>query len=151
MRIRSTLLALCVAALAAHAGAQASGTGPWTDLGGGLAGTTGIPTLTGTGDLSPGTPGNLKVIGAARSAPCLIYFSLLAVDVPFKGGTLSAFPPISTFLFVTNPTGGLLLPWGAWTSSLPAGLEMYFQVAVKDAGALKGVAISNLEQGITQP
>jgi hypothetical protein len=149
MRIRSIFLALCAVALAAHAGAQAAG--PWTDLGGGLAGAAGIPTLAGTGDLSPGTPGNLKVIGAAPTAPCLFYFSLLAVDVPFKGGTLSAFPPISTFLFVTNPTGGLLLPWSSWTGSLPAGLELYFQVAVKDSGAIKGVSISNLVLGITQP
>src|SRR5262245_33998302 len=127
MRIRSILLALCIAALAAHGGAQAGGAGPWTDFGGGLPGTTGIPKLVGTGDLSPGTPGSLKIVGAAPSAPCLFYFSLLAVDVPFKGGTLSAFPPISTFLFVTNPSGGLLLPWSGWTGALPPGLEMYFQ------------------------
>jgi hypothetical protein len=149
MRIRLHLVALCLATLAAHAGAQAAD--PWTDLGGGLAGAEGIPVLAGTGALSPGTPGSLKIIGAAHSAPCLFYFSLLEVDVPFKGGTLSAFPPIGTYLFVTNPTGGLLLPWGAWTGALPAGLELYFQVAVKDSGAIKGVSISNLVLGITQP
>jgi hypothetical protein len=152
MLIRLHLAALCVAALAAHAGAQAPGTSvPWTDMGGGLAGAAGIPSLQGTGALSPGTPGSLKIVGAAHSAPCLFYFSLLEVDVPFKGGTLSAFPPIGTYLFVTNPTGGLLLPWGSWTGTLPAGLELYFQVAVADSGALKGVAISNLLLGITQP
>jgi len=166
MRIRSHLAALCVAALAAHAGAQASGVtgdanavqssaagtaGPWIDLGGGLAGATGIPDLVGSGPLSPGTPGSLKLIDGAPSAPCMVYFSLLAVDVPFKGGTLSAFPPIGTFLFVTNPTGGILLPWSAWPGTLPAGLEMYFQIAVADSGAIKGVAITNLLEGITQP
>jgi len=152
MLIRLHLAALCVAALAAHAGAQAPGaTVPWTDMGGVLSGAAGVPVLAGTGALSPGTPGSLKVLGAAHSAPCLFYFSLLEVDVPFKGGTLSAFPPIGTYLFVTNPTGGLLLPWGAWPGALPPGLEMYFQVAVKDTGAPKGVSISNLVLGITQP
>lgn len=149
MRPRWHLVALCLIALAAHAGAQSAP--PWTDMGGGLAGTTGIPLLEGTGDLVAGTPGSIKLSGGAPSAPCMLFFSLLKVDVPFKGGTLSAFPPMATFTFVSNPSGGLLLPWSSWSSVLPPGLELYFQMALKDAGGVNGASISNLLQGITQP
>jgi FG-GAP repeat len=124
---------------------------PWTVLGGGLAGAAGIPNLAGTGTLAPGTPGSLLITDAAPAAPCMLFFSLVSVSVPFKGGTLSAFPPLATFLLVTGPAGGVQLPWLAWPASLPPGLELYFQLAVQDTGALHGAAISNLLQGLTQP
>jgi hypothetical protein len=146
------LHALLLVALAATArpGAPADG-GPWTDLGGGIAGVAGIPVLAGSGTLSPGSPGAMTVSAAAPSAPCLLFFSLLEVDVPFKGGTLSAYPPLATYPLATDPTGDLALSWAAWPPFLPAGVEMFFQLAVADAAAVKGAAVSNLLRGVTQP
>jgi hypothetical protein len=43
---------------------------------------------------------------------------------------------------VTSPTGGVPLVWTAWPSGL-SGLELYFQYAIQDAGAIKGTALSN--------
>lgn len=137
---------LCVGIASASAAAVS---GAWTDKGGGLAGTAGIPQLSGSGDLVPGTPGFIELSSAAPSAPLAIFFSLLEVGVPLKGGTLSAYPPLLVLSFSTDATGTLLLPWSAWPNVLPPGIELYFQVAVGDAAAPKGAAISNLLMGVT--
>ncbi len=124
--------------------------GPWTDLGGGLAGVAGVPRLAGQGDLVPGTPGQLTLDGAASSASCALFLSLIQTGVPFKGGTLSAFPPLATFYLATDAAGALVLPWPAWPSGLPVGLELFFQSAVADPAALAGVSLSNLLRGTVQ-
>jgi len=142
---------LLLAVLLVLAPAESALASQWADLGGGLAGVAGIPGLAGSGTLSPGTPGALQLTATAPSAPCMLFFSLLEVSVPFKGGTLSAFPPIANFLLVTAPGGGLQLPWASWPATLPPGLDMYFQVAVADPAAVQGAAISNLLRGTTQP
>ncbi|MBM3986152.1 MAG: hypothetical protein FJ296_10785 [Planctomycetes bacterium] len=148
-RLLHVLLLVALAA-AARPGALAA-SGPWTDLGGGIAGMAGIPLLTGSGALSPGTPGGMTVSAAAPSAPALLFFSLLEVDVPFKGGTLSAYPPLATYLLATDPAGSVVLPWAGWPPFLPAGVEMFFQLAMADAAAVKGASLTNLLRGITQP
>lgn len=142
---RLPLLLVLLLALAARAPAQA-----WADLGGGLSGSQGIPSIEGFGALSPGTPGSLEITGTPPFAPALMFFSLVSVDVPFKGGTLQAYPPIAEFLITLGPTG-ISQPWTSWTNVLPAGLDMYFQVAVKDVAAIKGVSLTNLLRGTTQP
>jgi hypothetical protein len=141
------LLLACILLLGLPSRAPAQ---TWVDLGGGIAGVQGVPSLQGVGHLSPGTSGELDITQAAPFAPALLFFSLVQVGVPFKGGTLEAYPPIAQFLFAIGPTG-LSLPWTNWPGGLPAGLDMYFQVAVQDAAAAKGVALSNLLRGTTQP
>ncbi len=150
--MRSRLLHfLMLVALAAVARPGPPIAEPWTDLGGGIAGIAGIPVLAGSGALAPGTPGDLTVSAAAPSAPALLFFSLLEVGVPFKGGTLSAYPPLATYTLATDPTGSITLPWAAWPPFLPAGVEIFFQLAAGDAAAVKGVSLSNLLRGVTQP
>jgi len=122
----------------------------WTDFGGGLAGAAGIPQLQGTGLLSRGTPGSLQLSAAAPDSPVLLIVALTHVDVPFKGGTLSAFPPVASVPLVTGAGGDAELPWLAWPA-LPSGLELWLQAAVADAGAPHGVALSNLLRGVVQP
>ncbi|MBM3985930.1 MAG: hypothetical protein FJ296_09620 [Planctomycetes bacterium] len=124
--------------------------GPWADLRGGIAGVAGIPPLLGQGDLVPGTPGQITLSGAAPSAACALFISLTQTGVPFKGGTLSAFPPLATFYLATGPTGALVLPWPAWPAGLPAGLDFFLQAAVADPAAVAGVALSNLLRGTAQ-
>jgi hypothetical protein len=144
------LAAAALAFVVAGAAPASAPSVPWTDLGGGLAGSLGTPSLQGTGALSPGTPGSLEISNTPPFAGALLFFSLVEVDVPFKGGTLQAYPPIAEYFFPLGPTG-LSFPWTSWPSALPAGVEMYFQIAVKDLTAPKGVALSNLLLGITQP
>ncbi len=122
----------------------------WTDLGGGIAGQAGVPVLAGNGPLTPASPGSLVLSGTPPFAPALLFFSFVQVAVPFKGGLLEAFPPIGQFALTTGPAG-VTLPWTAWPTTLPAGLDIYFQAAVLDGAAVKGVALTNLLLGTTQP
>jgi hypothetical protein len=121
----------------------------WSALPGGLAGVDGVPQLIGTGLLAPGTPGSLRLSGAAPAAAARLFVSLGSTPVPFKGGVLAAFPPIAQLALATNGAGEILLPWPAWPAT-PAGLALVFQVAVSDAAAVKGASISNPLQGTTK-
>ncbi len=124
--------------------------GPWADLGLGLGGTAGVPALAGSGGLVAGSAGALDLSDAASLAPTIVFVSLSSTPMPFKGGILAAVPvafemPVSTFL-----AGTWSLSWSAWPDGIPAGFELYLQVAVVDAGAVQGVAMSNLLRA-TQP
>jgi hypothetical protein len=59
----------------------------------------------------PGAPGQIVLSGAAPSAACALFVSPAQAGVPFKGGTLSAFPPLATVYLVTSPGGALVLAW----------------------------------------
>ncbi len=121
---------------------------PWSNLGFGLAGIAGVPTLTGTGSLVAQCPLTLDLANARPAALAALFLSITSTPVPFKGGMLAAFPPLSGF--------PLLLSTGAGTLSLPAtmpsgtsglGLELFLQYAIADAAAVKGVALSNALKG----
>lgn len=122
---------------------------PWSDLGFALPGTAGAPELAGTGTLAAGSPGALTLSDAAPLAPALLSLSLGSAPVPFKGGTLAAFPPLLQLPLGTDAGGGLSLPWAAWPAGLAPGTALVFQCAVQDAGAVHGVALSNALQGTT--
>ncbi len=122
----------------------------FVDLGSGLPGSSGVPTLAGNGTLAAGSSGSLDLSGAAPLAFTNLFVSLSNTPTPFKGGTLSTVPvalqlPVGTFL-----TGSWTMPWSNWPAGIPTGFQWYFQVAVVDAAAPEGVAISNL-LGATQP
>jgi len=69
---------------------------PWTDLGSGLAGVSGIPQLTGVGDLLAGTPGSLGLADAAHSALADLFVSTSSTPTPLKGGMLLTVPVLLT-------------------------------------------------------
>jgi hypothetical protein len=123
-------------------GGCAASPDPWTDLGSGLAGVSGIPQLAGAGDLVAGTPGSLALAAAAPSAPCALFLSTANTPTPFKGGTLLTVPILFTLPLATDSLGGILLPWSAWPSGL-SGVSLFFQFGIQDAAAVKGVALSN--------
>ncbi|HEX5009774.1 MAG TPA: hypothetical protein VFY71_05185 [Planctomycetota bacterium] len=116
--------------------------GVWTDLGHALAGVAGEPVLTGTGTLTPGSSGAVTLTHAAPSAPGLLFVALQSAPVPFKGGTLVAFPPAVTLPLITSPLGNLVLPFASWPAGL-SGVEFFIQAAIRDAAAVKDVALSN--------
>lgn len=119
---------------------------PYTDLGGGLAGVFGIPSLSGTGTLVGGTNATLDLVGAAPSALANLFLSLANTPVPFKCGVLSTVPVALSLPLVTSPTGGILIPFVPWPTGLPSGVSLYWQYAVQDGAAICGVSISNLLQ-----
>jgi len=117
--------------------------GPWTDLGSGLAGVTGVPSLVGSGTLVAGSPGNLSLSNAATGSLCVLFVSFTSTPSPFKGGTLVPVPAFFSFSFFTNGSGGFVLPWAAWPPGLPPGATLYFQYGVQDPAAIVGVSLSN--------
>ena len=116
--------------------------GAFVSLGGGLAGVAGVPALAGSGTLVASTPGSIALTAAAPSAPAALLLSLGSAPVPFKGGTLLAFPPLAQFGLVTSGSGGFNLPFNT-PASLPAAVQLVFQVLVLDGAAPNGAALSN--------
>jgi hypothetical protein len=89
------------------------------------------------------------VTAANPSSPALLFVALASVPVPFKGGVLAANPAILSVPLATDGNGELLLPF-TWPSGVPADTALYFQCAIKDAGAIHGVALSNALEGLAQ-
>jgi hypothetical protein len=120
---------------------------PWTDLGSGLAGASGVPSLAGTGPLTVGTAGTLSLTNAAPSAICALFVSLSSAPAPFKCGTLVPVPVTLQLSLVTNGGGALPLGWASWPAGL-SGATLYFQYAIADGAAVCGTSLSNALQGV---
>ncbi len=118
----------------------------WTDIGCALAGVSGLPVLTGTGTLLTGSAGSLNLSNGAPSAACLLFVSLSTSPVPFKGGSLCAFPFILSLPVATDGSGGLVLPWASWPAGL-SGASLYFQYGIDDAVGPSGASLSNALRG----
>jgi hypothetical protein len=61
--------------------------------------------------------------------------------MPFKGGVLLAVPPLAQIPLTTSGAGVFSLPF-VTPSGLPGAIDLTFQVALQDATAVHGVAIS---------
>jgi hypothetical protein len=114
----------------------------WTDTGGALAGVVGNPKLSGSGDLSSGSPNALTLARAAPNAVAGLFIAFASTPVPFKGGLLQPFPFLPPVLLTTGPNGGLALPF-VMPAGAPSGTEVWLQYAIQDAAAVQGVALSN--------
>jgi FG-GAP-like repeat len=114
--------------------------GPWTDLGDALSGAAGEPRLSGAGLLLPATPVVLRLQDAAALAPALLFASGVDTPLPFKGGILHAPLPLQPLL--TSASGEIGLK-GTWSAHIPACTTLVLQLAIADAGAPAGVALSN--------
>lgn len=120
----------------------------WLDLGSGLAGVSGIPSLLGTGTLVAGTPGALTLSNARPSSPCMLVFATSSVPTPFMGGVLLASPPTLANVMATLPNGTLPLPF-TWPSGIAPGSSMWVQYAIFDPAAVQSVALSNALKATT--
>ena len=119
---------------------------PWTNLGGGLAGVSGIPVLVGSGPLTTGSAGSLALSSAAPSALCSLFISLASTPTPFKCGTLIPVPIAFQIMLFTNGSGNLNLNWPSWPAGL-SGASVYFQYAIADGAAVCSTSISNAVRG----
>jgi hypothetical protein len=116
--------------------------GSWTDLGQGLAGVAGVPSLAGTGRLTAGSSGSLALGGAAPSSPAVLFVALTSTPVPFHCGTLVPMPYAWTVLLSTDAGGGISFAWDAWPPAV-SGVDIHMQYAVMDAAAACGISLSN--------
>jgi hypothetical protein len=117
--------------------------GQFVDLGPGKPGSAGTPTLTGAGDLSAGsTTGlTLTLTGAVPLQTALLYVSLTALPVPFKGGTFYPVPILTALPFPTDGLGQVVVG-----TALPPGfptLSFVLQYWCMDPGATFGLSASN--------
>lgn len=118
------------------------GASPWVDLGFGLAGVSGVPTLIGTGSLQAGTTATLLLADAAPTAPAALIIGATPSFVPFLGGVLVPSPNLVLVGLLTDATGALTLA-GTWPPAIPTGTTIYFQMWIQDAAAVFGTAASN--------
>lgn len=104
--------------------------GGWTDLGNGLAGVAGEPTLSLSGTLEAGAPTTLVMIkGHPLSATALV-LGLARLNAPFKGGVLVPKPDLLVPL-VTNAAGYVGLDF-SFPAGVPAGTPLIVQCWVED-------------------
>jgi len=139
---------LFVASGASIISIRSSGASPFSDLGSGLAGISGIPHLAGMGTLAPGSACSLSLTSAAASKPAVLFVALASVPAPFKGGVLVANPVTFAIALATFGSGTLLLPF-TWPSGLPSATSLYFQYAIQDPAGPKGVSLSNALEAVT--
>ena len=118
----------------------------WTDQGSALAGVSGDPLLEASGSLIPTTRQFLTLSNAAPSAASYILASGSSSPTPFKGGTLLPGPTLVNVLVMTSPAGGWQINYRAPAAA--SGTEAWIQVAIVDAAAVQGVALSNAVMGI---
>jgi hypothetical protein len=121
---------------------------PWTDEGGGLAGTQGVPKLVGKGLLMPLTNGKLQLTGGQPFAQTVLFVSLQGAQVNFKGGVLVAFPFVAEVPLVADNEGELALPF-TWPDGVPAGTTLFFQALLQDLASAQGLALSTAVAAVT--
>jgi hypothetical protein len=121
----------------------------WTDGGCALPGQFGEPVLTGRGPLTAGSMNELDLSNAAANALAGLFVSSASTPVPFKGGTLKAFPFYGPVLFATSASGTIAIPF-VMPGGVPPVTELWVQWAIQDPVAVAGTALSNAIKG-SQP
>ena len=121
---------------------------PWTNEGNALAGSAGVPGFAGTGDLSAGSANTLRLSNAKPGAPAVLVLGMTPVHMPFKGGTLVPAPDWLPVVGAVDVAGGLAVPF-TMPAGVAAGTQLWLQWAIVDAGAVRGMALSNARLGVT--
>lgn len=130
-------------------GAFVLGGGPWKGLGHGLAGSGGVvPCHTALGSLSGGASLTLSLDDATPLSSATLVFSITELHAPFKGGTLVPFPEFLVAGLPTGPFGSVDLPV-TFPMGVPAGIEIFTQFWISDAGGPAGFSASNALSGTT--
>ena len=121
----------------------------WTDLGLGLAGQQGVPSLAGSGLPAGGSPITLTLSKALSSSLAHLVMGLSLLDAPFKGGVLVPHPDQLVLALPTGAAGSIALT-GTLPAGVPAGVDLYFQMWIEDGTAVHGLSASNGLRGETQ-
>ncbi len=122
----------------------------WTDLGFALAGTAGVPVLTGEGSLCAGATMRFRLQSARPLSTTFLVLGFEQIDAPFKGGVLvpDPAPPALIVLRPTGPTGDVTIG-GEWPAGINPGFLFFAQHWIQDAAGPAGFAASNAVQGRT--
>lgn len=121
---------------------------PWTDLGQGLVGINGLPQLTPSGVLLPGSPFAMDVVGARALSNAWWVVGLTAIQAPFKGGVMVPAPDLIVGPVFTG-FGGTFSVNGVVPAGLPTGTDLYNQIWIQDAWTAFGFSATNAVVGTT--
>jgi hypothetical protein len=122
---------------------------PWFDIGFGLAGTSGVPSLTGTGTLVAASPLSIDLTGAAPGELSGLFLSLVGAGNAFHGGVLKATPfPVGFPILIPTGTGSISISDTMPGGANGLGLKLYFQYAIQDPAGIDGYALSNCLLGV---
>ncbi len=113
----------------------------WTNLGQGLAGSNGVPQLTGQGSLVSGSTIQWSLTGAKALATTWLVVGTSQVQIPLLGGTLVPAPSVLIPL-VTSAAGTAAFSANL-ANGLPTGQAIAAQAWLLDPAGIQGWAASN--------
>lgn len=121
----------------------------WADIGSGLAGTSGVPVLVGSGTQVGGTPAQLDLSNALPSTVAYLMVGFNLGMLPLKGGVIVPSLDLSPIGPLSVSGTGTLSLGTTWPVGLPSGLLIQWQVWVADNGGPVNAAASNALSSIT--
>jgi outer membrane protein assembly factor BamB len=113
---------------------------PWTDLGGGIAGSNGVPSLVGTGSVTAGNSVRFTASNGLANGIGLFVLGFSAINVPLFGGTLV--PSLDATLVAPLDGNGAWSLGFPWPAGYTPGTGFWWQLAVVDPGSAFGIAAS---------
>lgn len=123
------------------------GPGSFVDLGHGLAGVSGVPTLAGSGALIAADTISLDLANARANSISFLLLGFSRWDAPFKGGLLV--PSVDLlFPIPTDATGAFQLQT-EFPVGVPADFHFFMQTWIVDPAAVHGLSASNALEAIT--
>ena len=114
----------------------------WQDLGQALAGTNGLPHVSGSGTLESLSPISLTLTNALANGSAYLVMGLSQLGAAFKGGVLVPSPDLVLGPFPVDGVGELLVSTH-WPAGVPSNVTTSMQYWIPDAAGPKGFAASN--------
>jgi hypothetical protein len=119
----------------------------WCQLGGGIAGASGTPSLVGTGTINQVAPLELSVAGYGAPGIGALILGVSAVNVPLFGGTLV---PALDYTVTLVGSGAPIVHDASWLVALPPGFQIWAQAAFLDLTGPQGWTASDAVR-VTRP
>jgi hypothetical protein len=115
----------------------------WTNVGGALAGSRGLPLLSGSGLLMDGDYVTLSLSSAQPAAPVAAIGGFSVAGAPLLGGILVPTPDLLILNAATVDGFGQASFSSHWPPGLPSGVKVYFQFWIRDPVAPFGYSATN--------
>jgi len=131
----------------ANVGFRIAALEPWYEFGVGLPGTTGTPTLSGTGLTVADEPVTVKLMNGLPGSVAVIFIGFSQINVPFNGGTLI---PAADIILTrkVKPTGNINFSF-TWPDGFPPQSVVFWQFWVFDPAGPMGLSATNGLQSTT--
>lgn len=131
-----------------------SGFQAWKNLGGGKAGTHGVPELNGTGSLVPGTPYEVVLTNALENAPLTLEITFITHKSGNGNKGKGSGPMMGKQDYTMRIEGftdgnGSYVYSAYWPANMASGQARTFRVKIRDPLGTNGYAVSNRLMGIT--